>query len=45
MESYTERLDKLEKEAENIDHPKEGVPYIFCYESFMEEERLKWEAK
>ena len=45
MESYTERSDKLEKEAENIDHTKEAVPYSSCYESLIEEERLKWEAK
>ena len=45
MESYTERSEKLEKEAENIDHTKEAVPYSSCYESLIEEERLKWEAK
>ena len=45
MESYTERSDNLEKEAENIDHTEEARPYSSCYESLIEEERLKWEAR
>ena len=45
MESYTERSDKLEKDAENMCHPTETVPYNSCYESLMEEERLRCEAR
>ena len=45
MESNTERSDKLEKDVENICHPMENVPYSSCYESQMEEERLRCEAR
>ena len=45
MEGYSERSDKLEKDSENICHPTKTVPYSSCYESLMEEERLKCEAR
>ena len=45
MEGYSERSDKVEKDSENICHPTETVPYSSCYESLMEEERLKCEAR
>ena len=45
MESYTERFYKLEKDAKNICHPTETVPYSSCCESLMEEERLRCEAR
>ena len=44
MESYTERSDKLEKDAGNICHPTETASYSSCYESLMEEDRLRCEA-
>jgi len=38
MDSYTERFDELERQAESIDHCQDVEPHQSCYETLLEEQ-------
>ena len=45
MESYTNQADELHRQANEIKHPIDYLPYTSCYETMMEQQQLLSQAR
>ena len=45
METYTNQADELHRQANEIKHPVDYLPYTRCYETMMEQQQLLAQAR